>query len=88
MTIGGSYGDGDKQRQDNQYQSKNSISRTTKSSITSKQMSGNLNLEEALAAAICPASLKVLEGQLKPKEVKARIEVDTSINFASPIQLP
>jgi hypothetical protein len=39
-------------------------------------------LEEAIAAAVRPASLEVLEGQLKTKEVKARIEADTLINFA------
>ncbi len=39
-------------------------------------------LEEAIAVAIRPASLEILEGQLTPKEIKDRIDRDTLINFA------
>ena len=63
-----------------------------------KQNEWQSYLEEALAAAIPPASLEVLEGQLKSSEIKARIDKDTLLNIAenlliltysySPLDLP
>lgn len=53
-----------------------------KKSYYIKQNQWQPYLEEALAAAIRPASLEVLEGQLKAGEIKDRINVKILLNFA------
>ncbi len=53
-----------------------------KKSYYIKEDEWQIYLEEAFAAAILPVSLEVLEGQLKPAEVKARIDVEILFNFS------